>query len=302
MPTGACGINCEVCKLKQKGVCSSCGSGRSPEAVRKLESQQRILGSPCPILACAQLNQVDYCMQDCATFPCDNFAAGPYPFSDGFLNMQRRRLEQEPRTYAPDGSHLEVAQEYWQAVTARDITHLCNITFFEPADGQCLQFRFLQQDIRIDPIRQLLMCRCQGQWTISDDSLLALVTVLYLKNVQSIYPLGQDIVGTKDLKEGHFFTGPHELRTQALLRRYGSDPQGFAHACQALGGQPMQMADVAYRLMPFPRLALYYLLWAGDDEFKPRLQVLFDRSIEQILPADAIWALVNRVAQAFQEV
>jgi len=30
--------------------------------------------------------------------------------------------------------------------------------------------------------------------------------------------------------------------------------------------------------------------------------VLFDRYIEQILPADAIWALVNRVTQAFGEV
>ena len=302
MPTGACGINCDVCKLNLKGICSTCGPGGSLEAALKIEAQKRILGRPCPVLACAQLNRVDYCLRDCTDFPCDNFSTGPYPFSQGFLTMQRRRLQETPRVYAPDGSHLEVAREYWQALAGRDLTQLCNVTFFEPADGGCLQFRFLHEEIRIDPARQNLLRRCQGQWTVSDDPLLSLVTVMYLKNVHAVYPMGQDIVGTKDLKEGHFFVGPHEIRTQALLQRFGSDPQGFARACQALGGRPMQMADAAYRLLPFPRLALYYLLWADDGEFKPRLQVLFDRSIEQILPADAIWALVNRVTRAFAQV
>ena len=35
-----------------------------------------------------------------------------------------------------------------------------------------------------------------------------------------------------------------------------------------------------------------------NEEFPARLRVLFDRPIERFLPADAIWALVNRVARA----
>ena len=66
-----------------------------------------------------------------------------------------------------------------------------------------------------------------------------------------------------------------------------------------LGGQLENMADAAACLWPFPRIPLYFLLWQGDDEFPPRMRVLFDRSIDACLPADAIWALVNRVAQAF---
>ena len=58
------------------------------------------------------------------------------------------------------------------------------------------------------------------------------------------------------------------------------------------------MADAAFRLKPFPRIDLYYLLWEGDAEYPPRVSVLFDRSIENILPADAIWGLVNRVSTA----
>ena len=132
--------------------------------------------------------------------------------------------------------------------------------------------------------------------------MLALATVIYLKNVQQIHPLGRDMVSAKALKEGHFFTGPHEFRIDPLLKRFGQDVAGFESACRALGGTPLAMADAAFQLLPFPRLALYFLLWAGDEEFQPRLQILFDRSIESILPADAIWGMVNRVAMAFGSV
>ena len=46
---------------------------------------------------------------------------------------------------------------------------------------------------------------------------------------------------------------------------------------------------------------LYFLLWQGDPEFSAQMTVLFDRSIEAIFAADAIWALVNRVATALLE-
>jgi hypothetical protein len=37
-------------------------------------------------------------------------------------------------------------------------------------------------------------------------------------------------------------------------------------------------------------------LWEEDEEFPARMNVLFERSIENFLAADAIWALVNRVS------
>jgi hypothetical protein len=302
MPTGACGINCDVCRLNLKGVCTTCGAGNSKEGAAKAEAQTRILGSPCPILACARLNNIGYCLGDCVSFPCQNFQSGPYPFSDGFLSMQQRRRQERP-SYNPDGSHLEVAEEYWRATSARDDLVLCNLTFFESVGPGRFQFRFLNEDIQVDLRKQALYRLCKDDlWVADNDPLLELATVLYLKNVQAIYPLGRDIVSARDLKEGHFFTGPHTFRTDPLLKRYGEDLSGFKEHCAALGGSPMDMADAAFMMLPFPRLPIYLLLWKGDDEFKPRLQVLFDRSIELILPSDTIWALVNRVVAAFGDV
>jgi hypothetical protein len=89
--TGACGINCLVCRLFTEGKCSPCGSGVSEQANRKLVAQLRLIGGMCPILNCAVERKVEYCLRDCGKFPCQHFKGGPYPFSEGFLQMQSRR-------------------------------------------------------------------------------------------------------------------------------------------------------------------------------------------------------------------
>ena len=180
----------------------------------------------------------------------------------------------------------------------RNIDTLCNFTLFSsPASGQ-LRFRFLNEDVVVDLKQRCLKRLEKDRWIKTEDSLLELVTVLYLINVNGLYPMDRDIVGVRDLKEAHFFQGPHALKTEPLVRRYGSDIKGFSRAAQYLEGQPRDMADAAYRLLPFPRVPLYYLLWQGDEEFEPRVTVLLDRSIENVLAADAIWALINRVSTA----
>jgi hypothetical protein len=213
--------------------------------------------------------------------------------------MQQRRRDESPKAYAPDGSHLEADRIYWHELSQKDITSLCNVTFFEAVEADRLQFQFLNETVRIDLRKRCLLRPTDDGWQVSDDPLLTLSTVMYLNNVERVYPMGKDIVGIKDLKEGHFFAGPHELRLDSLIERFGHDLEGFRRAGQALNGRTMEMADAAFQLLPYPRVPLYYLLWTGDSEFKPRIQVLVDRPIEQILPADAIWALINRVSAAF---
>jgi hypothetical protein len=212
--------------------------------------------------------------------------------------MQERRRNEVPAAYAKDGSHLKVAAEYWERLSARDPLQLVAITQFEPAPENGLVFRFLNREVLVDPKARCLRFWCGTGWDNADDPLLELATVLYLINVKDVYPLGRGIVGPKDLKEGHFFQGPHELKTAPLVERFGTDVQGLRRAAAALRGEPVAMADAAYRLKPFPRVHLYYLFWEGDEEFPPRMSVLFERSIEETLAADAIWGLVNRVSTA----
>jgi hypothetical protein len=215
--------------------------------------------------------------------------------------MQQRRLKERPPAFAPNGSRVNLSADYWDQLQAKDVTTLCNLTLFEPNSSGQIIFHFLQEDVMIDIDHRCLRRPGETGWEITDDPLLELVAVMYLINVNDIYPVGRDLVGINDLKEGHFFQGPHALKTDPLIKRYGHDLNGFRQAAEYLEGESQDMADAAYKLSPFPRIHLHYLLWQGDNEFEPRLNVLFDRSIENVLAADAIWALVNRVTTALLE-
>jgi hypothetical protein len=212
--------------------------------------------------------------------------------------MSTAKPDNERDNYAPDGSHLRQNALQWQDLAKRPLEDLANFTLAQPRPEGRLQFRFLNEEICVDIPGQCLLRAGEGKSVTLEDPLLELVTLVYLNQVNGIFSLDRDIVGLPDLKESHFFVGPHELRTAKVLERYGRDSDGFRQAVIALGGRLVDMADTAGRLLPFPRIPLYFLMWFEDEEFPADLKVLFDRSIEQVLPADAIWALVNRVARA----
>lgn len=295
MPTGACGINCDVCKLRLLGVCSSCGSGKSIQAEIKLAAQKRIFSGSCAILECAVMNHREYCLRDCNMFPCENFTIGPYPFSQGFLNMQDRRRRELPPARSPDGTAVQVPEEYWDALCERDLQRVSNLTLFEIYPPDNLVFMFLNEPLLVDRAGRCLQKRIGHQWRKIENPMLELLVLLYLKEVKQMYPIGKDIVGYKDLKCANFFQAPHELKTTPLVERYGNDAPGFEAAAKYLHGIPVDMADIAYQLSPFPRIPLYYLFWKGDAEFRPKINILFDRAIEEYFSGSGIWGLVNLV-------
>ena len=295
MPTAACGINCDVCKLRLMEICSSCGPGTSRQAINKIEAQKRIFGHPCPILACAQLNRIQYCMRDCQSFPCEVFASGPYPFSESYLSMQKRRRNQSPAERSPKGDLIEVPSEYWEDLRNSDMSELCQRSLVVPHPPEGVLIRHLNDDLLVDMKNACLWRLDQGEHEKIDYALLELVVLVYLLNA-TFDVMSREMIGVNDLKDAHFFQGPHLLKTLPLIERYGSDLEGFKTAARNLGGEPLELADSAYKFSPLPKVPLYYLLWEGDEEFQPRLSILFDRSIEKHLSADAIWGLVNLVS------
>lgn len=214
--------------------------------------------------------------------------------------MARLPQNDRPRHRA-DGSHLPVDAVYWERLGSRDPVRLCGLTLFEHPQPGFLEFPFLGAPVRMDLEARALLRRVQGRWEPTHDPLLELATLVYLTTVERIHPLGRDLVGIRDLKEGHFFTGPHALRLEPLVERFGGDRAGFLRAAAALGGSPVPLADAACRVWPFPRVPLTYLLWEGDAEFPARVRVLLERSVEAVLPADALWALINRVSISLAE-
>ncbi len=297
MPTGACGVNCDVCQLNLRGICSTCGSGKSAEGAKKEAAQVRILGSPCPILACARMNRIDFCIRDCDQFPCDNFETGPYPFSKGYLQMQQRRRKEKRPTQAPSGGSFPVPENFWADLAAISMETLRETAGANPDPPDGLTVSFLNEVIRVNLKNPGIEKKRSGTWQRVDEPLLELMVVVYLRNA-NYSNIRNELISEKDLKNAHFFQGPHALRTNQLLRRFAHDPDRFTQAGGKLGGRPLQTGDAAFSLPVFPKIPVSYILWEGDDEFPANLSILFDRSIEQHLPADAIWGVVTLVSDA----
>jgi hypothetical protein len=295
LPTGACGINCDVCRLNVLGVCSSCGPGNSMEAQQKMAVQVRVLGAPCAILECAANRGIGHCLRDCEEFPCERFSA--YPFSEGYLKMQERRRGEAEQKLDPTKEVIHVPVRYWEELERKDMAALCDnalATAFSPED---IVLPILGREILVDRKNHSLRRKILGEWEPVTYPLLELLVLVYLLNAGPQL-LSRELVSAQELKTAHFFQGPHELNAAGVLERFGRDLKGFRRAAEFLGGEGQSLADAAFRIPAFPKVPLYYLLWEGDEEFEPRLSVLFDRSIESHLSADAIWGLVALVSEA----
>jgi hypothetical protein len=240
-------------------------------------------------------------MRDCESFPCENFEKQGYPFSQGYLNMQRRRLAEINTKAIPkmtcDENRIVVPSEHWDNLLKRDPVEICNLALAQLETTGDIRLRVLDRDFFIHPQNRSIRGMTREKTIFVHDPLLELITVVYLTKITSA-PLRHERVGIKDLKSAHFFKGPHELETASFLERYGNDAAGFRRVAGQLGGRFIpSTADAGVVFSPFPKVLLYYLLWEGDKEFKPRLSVLFDRSIEDHFAADFIWALVGCITR-----
>lgn len=211
------------------------------------------------------------------------------------MQEKKRKPTASPRT--PTGEIIQVPPEYWEALAKRDIDTICQDSLATPHAPEGLRVRFLNDEMLIDIQKRRICKSVDNAWQKIDYPLMELVILVYLLNVKPAM-LTQDMVSAKDLKDAHFFQGPHTLKVAPVLERYGNDLAGFKQAAQRLNGEPLEMADAAYKLLPLPKIPLFYLLWEGDEEFRPHLSILFDRSIESHLSADAIWGLVILVSNA----
>ncbi len=91
---GACGLACEVCGFREKGLClvdGGCVAGTDPKAPEKLEKFKAAAGHPCYVLECAIKNEIDHCFR-CEKFPCNIHYHQQEIYSKKLLDMIKEML------------------------------------------------------------------------------------------------------------------------------------------------------------------------------------------------------------------
>lgn len=190
-----------------------------------------------------------------------------------------------------------IPEAHWKDLASRDLTDICNRSLAQMHSPEGVTIRFLNMELLIDIENRQLSHIRHHHWHDLEHPLLELMTLVYLLNAVPDFPR-EDLISVNELKDALFFQGAHDLPLAPLLSRFGNDFGGFKTVAEALAGEPVDFADAAFRFYPFPKIPLYYLLWEGDDEFRPNMSILFDRSIERHLAADGILGMVNLVSSA----
>jgi hypothetical protein len=178
----------------------------------------------------------------------------------------------------------------WQALARQEAPEVCRRSLATAEEG-AYSLRFLDRQYRVEPEAG----RIGGPQAdpLLADAEFELLVLTYLNQAVAT-PAEGTWISEKDLPGGSlFFRGPHALPLQPLLARFGGDLPAFRRAAEALGGRGLPYGDAAYGFTALPRIPAGCVLWAGDEEFPARVNMLFDRSLARHLPLDAVLALVH---------
>jgi hypothetical protein len=92
-----------------------------------------------------------------------------------------------------------------------------------------------------------------------------------------------------------FYRGVHSLEMfkKPLEERFGVCPDHFLGAGLSIGGFKVDYGHMGLKFHPLPGISVLFILWAANDEFSAKVNILFDPTIEHHLALDTIWGLVR---------
>jgi hypothetical protein len=123
------------------------------------------------------------------------------------------------------------------------------------------------------------------------DIAIRLLILHYLIQADGTPPADQWIA-FRELPDGRVYDPAFQGRSALRLKeKFGLDVAAFSAAATALGGDRLEFGDASYMFKLFPRLRMAVVLHAGDEEFGPAVNILFDGSAGHYLPTEDLAVL-----------
>lgn len=194
-------------------------------------------------------------------------------------------------------------EKIWETLAGLDPKEVCRRSgaTFDAASG-LYSLKSFSNNFHISPLEK----RISGH-SPSDDAMMkklgyffGLSLLGYLAVAKDVHPGGR-LVKPINMTGGQlFFRGSHVLPLEKLAEKYGDDREAFLRAGTALGGDISGYGNASLKLFPFPITPVTMILWTSDEEFPPRVDLLFDSVIEFQLPVDVIWSIAMMSLIAMQ--
>jgi hypothetical protein len=205
-------------------------------------------------------------------------------------------LEERVKQEKESIQSLELDAQLWKTLSALPAEDICRRSLASyDSHLHCYQVEVLNESYRVFP-REMAIHRSDDRKAPLNIELRLLI-LQYLVQAKEL-PLVGKWITEKELKNGEmFYRGVHSLEmfTKPLEERFGTRPDHLLEAGLSIGGAKVDYGNVGLRFQALPRIPVLFILWAADDEFAAKVNILFDPTVEHHLALDTIWGLVRVV-------
>jgi hypothetical protein len=172
---------------------------------------------------------------------------------------------------------LQVA---WERLREKDPAAVAanGLLEYEKAAG-LIHIPFLADDYKVDLASRKVMFA-------NDQIVYPFLSVLLLHYLMGVTdgPLSGEWISFREFEGGDVYIGSFTNRTLIPLKNvFGQRPELLGKAAAPLGAGRLDFGDVGVRIPVFPKLPLAIVVWRGDEEFPPDVNVLYDRTANEIL-------------------
>lgn len=100
---------------------------------------------------------------------------------------------------------------------------------------------------------------------------------------------------------GRMFHRQLAEQSDPLAEYIDTHPQQFQAACLALQGQPLPGGDMGWHIPFFDCLRLGLQFWHSDEEFPPKLHIMWDENALQFLRYETAWFATGLIRRRLRE-
>lgn len=201
-----------------------------------------------------------------------------------------------PPLPSPGGYERAYAESYdlaFSKLRQADLADVCLKSSAVPVDADGIRLRFLNRDYRIDRLAGTVTLGSETEPVPIGERLL----ILHYLVTAGGTPPGTGQISFKEVPEGVvYYPTFYKRAIRPLLSKYGASPAGLIPAAAMFGGVDAHQGDAAVAIQAFPKVAITWVLWRGDDEFPAEGTILVDRNIQDYLPTEDIVVLCQTIA------
>ncbi len=159
---------------------------------------------------------------------------------------------------------------------------------FEMLDEQAFRVPFLNRTYRVGfPDFQFVDMAGEATPVPLQEQVLILH---YMSALKPLLPADHWIAYREIPGASFYFSAFVKRAIDPLKNVFGKNVAPLVSAASMLYGKPIDIGDAGFEFRVFPKVPMQIIVYAGDDEFEPEANILFDAAAGEFLsPEDAAW-------------